>query len=72
MCVCGGEGRGGGKGGVDYCQTYFLMGIDGGHKSESSAKAICTDVSKYLKYACGEGELSLSRLLDRDFLALYI
>ena len=50
----------------------FLIGIDGGHKSESSAKAIWPDVSKYLKYACGEGELSLSRLLDRDFLALYI
>ena len=45
----------------DMCHPMFyrfedyLMGIDGGERSEKTAKEIAVDVSKYLKYACGRG-----------------
>ena len=46
----------------------YLKGIDGGQRSEKTAKEIATDVSKFLWYACGRDSPNpnWARLTDRD------
>lgn len=54
-------------------ETY-LTGIDGGSRSEKTAKEMSVDVSKFLKYACGRACVhpDWMRLVDRDQLVGYI
>ena len=52
----------------------YLAGIDGGERSEKTAREITIDVSKYLRYACGQKcpNPDWSRLTDRDQLMGYV
>ena len=51
----------------------YLTGIDGGQRSEKTAREITIDISKYLRYACGQEcpNPNWSRLTDRDQLIGY-
>ena len=48
----------------------FLQNIDGNQGSAKVAWEIATDVSKFLKFACGQA--ALRNLLDRDIIIAYI
>ena len=50
----------------------FLMSIDGGNRAESTAVGMVKDVSKFLKFASGEGKIQWNRLTDRSILSLYV
>ncbi len=45
----------------------FLQSVDGGKKGSKTAKEVTTDVSKFLRYACGEVPTPVwGRLTNRD------
>ena len=50
----------------------FLMTIDGKARNESTAISISRDVSKYLKFACGDGLPQWNQLTNRQLLSAYI
>lgn len=50
----------------------FLTSIDGKKRSDKTAKEISADVSKFLRFACGDREPDWTRLLDRDMLNAFV
>ena len=50
------------------------MSIDGGMRSEKTAKEMSIDIAKFLRYACGSTCLTpdWTRLTDRDQLIGYL
>ena len=56
---------------ISFC--HHLMSVDGKSKSKKVAEEIATDVSKFLRFACGDGPIpNWIRLLDRDQILAYI
>ena len=55
------------------CHLAYLQNIDGNQRSAKVAREITTDVSKFLKFTCGQAPLpNWERLLDRDIIIAYI
>ena len=53
--------------------TSFLRSVDGKGKSEKVATEMSTDVSKYLKFACGSAIApDFERLMDRDMVLAFL
>ena len=50
----------------------FLISIDGGSRAETTAVGMVKDVSKFLKFASGDGKIQWSCLTDRSILSLYV
>ena len=50
----------------------FLMSIDGKARNESTAISISRDVSKYLKFTCGDDPPQWTQLTNRQLLSAYI